>query len=117
MAAQTKSKELIFEKCIAVLYIMNADNQRYGSMKVDLAASFMKGHDEYLDTLDKAIGYLDTHKLDAAYKDFRKQQHESNDDRKTKLFQRPEANFNQKTSDQVCFCCGDPSHKSPESLC
>jgi hypothetical protein len=77
MAAPSKFKELIFEKCIVVLCIMNADNRQYGSMKVELAASFTKGHDEYPDALDKAIGYLDTHKLNVAYKDYRKQHHES----------------------------------------
>jgi hypothetical protein len=53
-------------------------------MKVELAASFTKGHDEYPDTLDKAIGYLDMHKLDAAYKEYKKQQRDSKEDRKPK---------------------------------
>jgi hypothetical protein len=84
-------------------------------MKVNLAASFTYGHDEYPDTLDKAIWYLDTQKLDTALKEYnKKRQHENKDDRKTKPSRKPEANFNQKASGQVCFCCGDPSHKSPD---
>jgi hypothetical protein len=30
VGARTKFKELIFEKCIAVLYIMNSDSRQYG---------------------------------------------------------------------------------------
>jgi hypothetical protein len=112
--AQNKFKELILEKCIAVLYIMNSDSRQYGTMKINLAASFTYSCDEYPDTLDKAIGYLDIHKLDTTLKEFKKQQHESKDDQKTKPSCKPEANFNQKASGQVCFCCGDPSHKSPD---
>jgi hypothetical protein len=95
---------------------MNSDNRQYGTMKVTMAASFTYGHDEYPDTLDKAIGYLDTHKLDIALKEYtKKRQHDSKDDRKGKPSCKPEANFNQKASGgQVCFCCGDPSHKSPD---
>jgi hypothetical protein len=84
-------------------------------MKVTMAASFTYGRDEYPDTLDKAVGYLDTHKLDIALKEYnKKQQHDSKDDRKNKPSRKPEANFKQKASGQVCFCCGDPSHKSPD---
>jgi hypothetical protein len=86
-------------------------------MKVTMAASFTYGRDEYPDTLDKAVGYLDTRvcKLDIALKEYnKKRQHDSKDDQKTKPFWKPEANFNQKASGQVCFCCGDPSHKSPD---
>jgi hypothetical protein len=39
---KTKFKELVFDKCIAVLYIMvkNSNNRQYGTMKVTMAASF-----------------------------------------------------------------------------
>jgi hypothetical protein len=79
--AQNKFKELVFDKCIAVLYIMNSDNRQYGTMEVTMAASFTYGRDEYPDTLDKAVGYLDTHKLDIALEEYnKKRQHESKDD-------------------------------------
>jgi hypothetical protein len=66
-------------------------------MKINLAASFTYGCDEYPDTLDKAIGYLDTYKLDTALQEFNKKwQHESKDDQKNKTSHKPEANFNQK---------------------
>jgi hypothetical protein len=54
------------------------------------------------------------HKLDAAYKAFKQRQLESKEDRKPKASKKPKANFNQKTSAMRCYCCGDPSHKSPD---
>jgi hypothetical protein len=38
--ARDKFKEYVFDKCIAVIYIMNSDNRQYGTMKVTMAASF-----------------------------------------------------------------------------
>jgi hypothetical protein len=104
-------KKAMFEQVTGMLFLLNSDQRKYGSITQDLAGSFTRGRDEYPTTLTKAIDVLDTHVIDKTYKDHKKNQAKQKKDDKSG---KTEASFAQKKSDTKCYCCGDPAHKSPD---
>ena len=109
-----KMKKEFYEAWVAMIFMTNADWKRYGSLMDDLREGFTHDRNEYPKTLKAAIDMLDSHKVDAAYKEHRKSQEKSKH-KDMESNKKSEASFAQKPATGVkCFCCGDPSHKSPD---
>ena len=96
---------------MGLLFLLNADWRKYGSIKNELAASYTRGRDEYPDSLKNAIDYLDTHVTDTAYKEYKKKQRQ---DKGSESKSKSETSFAQKSENIQCYCCGDKSHKCPD---
>jgi len=111
---KAKMKEDQFDEWIGLLFMLNADWRKYGSIKNELAASYTRGRDEYPKSLKSAIDYLDTHVTDSAYKEYKKLQKKKEKDKGGDAKSKSETSFAQKTEAMTCYCCGDKSHKSPE---
>jgi hypothetical protein len=96
---------------MGLLFLLNADWQKYGSIKNKLAASHARGRDEYPKSLKSAIYYLDTHATHSVYKEYKKQQRKDTSGTDGKF--KSETSFAQKSESIQCYCCGDKTHKSP----
>jgi hypothetical protein len=109
-AERTKMKDEAFDEWMGLLFLLNTDWRKYGSIKNELTALYTQGRDEYPKSLKSAIDYLDTHVTDSAYKEFKKQQRKDNSgDGKSKS----ETSFAQTSESIQCYCCGDKTQKSP----
>jgi hypothetical protein len=70
-------KKALFDEFMGVLFLINSDQRKYGSLCRELTGAFAHGCDEYPTTLRSAIdNMLDTHRFDP---DFKKDRHESSD--------------------------------------
>jgi hypothetical protein len=108
-ANQSAAKAGMLDEVLGVLFLLNSDQRKYGSIKTDLSAAFTRGRDEYPQSLRRATDMLDTHTLDQSYKDHRKRQAIDKGDKREKT----EKNFAQKNDGPVvCYCCGAKNHKS-----
>ena len=111
-AERLKLKNSMFEEFTGILFLLNSDQRKYGSIASELAGAYTRGRDEYPDSLTNAHDILETHVLDQAYKDQRKKQDKPPREQKSG---KPESSFAQKKTENIkCYCCGDPSHKSPD---
>ena len=111
---QKSEKDNMLDEVLGILFILNSDQRKYGSIKTDLAAAFTRERDEYPSSLTKAIDMLDTHTFDSTFKEHRKKAEHKHD--KSDKSSRSEKSFAQKKKDgpTVCFCCGSKDHKSPD---
>jgi hypothetical protein len=67
-------KKALFDEFMGVLFLINSDQRKYGSLCRELTGAFACGRDEYPTTLRSAIDMLDTYRFDS---DFKKDRHES----------------------------------------
>ena len=103
------ARNAMLDEFLGVLFLLNSDQRKYGSMKTELSAAFTRGRDEYPKSLRRATDMLDTHALDQTYKDHRKRQAIDKGDKQVKS----EKNFAQKKDGpMICYCCGAKNHKS-----
>lgn len=111
---QKAEKDNMLDEVLGILFILNSDQHKYGSIKTDLGAAFTRGRDEYPFLLTKAIDMLDTHTLDNTFKEHKKKSNNKND--KSNKHLRSEKSFAQKKKEgpTVCFCCGSKDHKRPD---
>ncbi len=109
--AKKDYKDSLFDEVMGVLFLLNSDQKKYGSICQELTGAFARGRDEYPASLKGAIDMLDTHRFDPAYKDHRKK---AQADKKKDKNGKGEKSFAQKKGNDpvVCYCCGDPGHKS-----
>jgi hypothetical protein len=66
--AKTKYKEALFDEFMGVLFLINSDQWKYGSMVQELTGAYARGHDEYPTTLKGAVDMLDTHRFDPGFR-------------------------------------------------
>lgn len=105
-----------YDKVIALLYMMNSDQTKYGSLLSGLSTQFALKQDQYPKSITHATSILSDHKFDESYYAMRKKRKEKADAEKEKKDQQltsdPELNFSQ--LEGVCYCCGKKGHKSPQ---
>ena len=102
IAMTAKIKEETFDEWMGLLFLLNADWQKYGLIKNELAASYTRGRDGYPESLKSAIDYLDTHVTVSTYKEYKKKQKQ---DRGVDNKSKSEKSFAQKSENIQCYCC------------
>jgi hypothetical protein len=104
-------KENLLDEVMGMLFLLNSDQKKYGSITQELTGALARGCDEYPISLKGCIDMLDTHRFDAAFKDHRKK---ANADSKKDKHGKSKKSFAKEKGNEpiVCCCCGDPGHKS-----
>ena len=108
----TELKNTAFEKFMACVMLRGVDQSKYGSLNTHLHEQYAMGIDQYPKTMLMTISILKTHRPD---KSQASPTHNNNDTQQipnvpTSL----ETSFAQGQDGPRCYCCGDPSHKSPQ---
>ena len=107
-----------YDAFVSLLYLENANKNKYGSLLTGLSTQFSLGQDQYPKDLIGANNVLSNHKFDTAYYEYKKKQKD-----KSQVQQNRPANPNRQNDDQVselsfaqmekrCFCCGKVGHTS-----
>jgi hypothetical protein len=73
-------KNQFVDQWYGYIFLKQADWRKYGTILTELSAAYARGRDEYPIDLKTAIDYLDTHKVDPAYKTHQKQQQQAKKD-------------------------------------
>jgi hypothetical protein len=99
---------------MALLYMENADQNKYGSVIKGLMDQFSLNQDQYPKTINHATNVLSNHKFNEKFYENRKK---NQDEKKTKDDQEgrdppKEINFAQLKG--TCYCCGKKGHHNPK---
>ena len=111
VAGQKKLKDDAHEAWLAMIFLMNADQKRYGTLMDDLQDSFTRNRDEYPKTLEGVMDLLDNRKIvnkkSQAEDINNKSDAEEDKENKTKT----DSSFAQKnTIEPKCICCNEGHH-------
>jgi hypothetical protein len=110
-----------YSQAMALLYLKNANQTKYGSVLRGLADQFALGQKQYPPTLTATVGVLNDQQFDANYVaawQNKKEREKSDKDWQTKTNSEEgiaiplELTFTQ--IEGTCFCCGKKGHKSTE---
>jgi hypothetical protein len=107
-------------RLMALLYMENTDQNKYGSVRKGLMDQFSPDQDQYPKTINHATNVLSSHLFDDKLYENRKKNQEpkAKDEKKNKEDQEAtaeplkEINFAQ--LEGACYCCGKKGHRSPE---
>jgi hypothetical protein len=94
--AKQKLKNAMFDEFTGILFLLNSDQRKYGSIATELAEAYTRGRDEYPENLTNAHDILETHVLDQAY--HRKKQDKQLKEQKPA---KPESSFAQKKTTKI----------------
>jgi hypothetical protein len=121
-AVQEQCHERAYARLIALLYIENADQAKYGTVLKGLTDQFSLNQDQYPKTVNHAMNVLSNHRFDAKYFENKKKnlekERKSRDEKKDKSSDQEsqeaprEINFAQ--LEGMCYCCGKKGHRSPK---
>jgi hypothetical protein len=112
-------RKTVSEEFLAVLYLKNANQKKYGSILQGLNTQQSLHNDQYPKTVINANNVLSNHKFDnyksqarRSGKDKDKSDKNSKDDKEDKDEQEVPMSFAQ--LEERCYCCGKPGHRSPD---
>ena len=106
------------EEMYAHLFMLGADNLKYGSLKKNLRSEYGREQNNgevYPKTLEQAIKTLNTHSWDQAYYDNKKKQKSKDTKPKEQETSNSSAtSFAQKMKEVICYICGTVGHTKPQ---
>ena len=104
-----------FDKWMACLLMRNSDQKKHGSLLEGLSAQHSMNNNQHHTVITKAADILANHKHDNAknkrQNSHKKPQDKTNGDDKN---EGPKEQSFAQADKTVCYCCGKPSHKSPD---
>ena len=105
--------ERVFETFSAYLYLVNADQDKYGSIPRKLSEEYAMGHDKYPTSIVAVANVLSNHSYDQAYKkrlerhkEEAKKRSQNDDDLNTDGQEEPIPGL----AYLQCYCCGKNGH-------
>jgi hypothetical protein len=107
---------------MALLYMENADQAKYGSILKGLGDQFSLNQDQYPKTISHATNVLSNHKFDPKFYEAKKKSQEREKKNKEDKRSKEDEEFPGETPREidfaqlegVCYCCGKKGHKSPK---
>jgi hypothetical protein len=112
--------ERAYGRLLALLYLQNSEQTKYGSVLIGLGSQFALKQDQYPRTLTHAVSILSDHKFDATYQEKKKKNKDTKDkekskeNTKTKEKEEVETELNFAQLEGACYCCGKKGHRSPQ---
>jgi hypothetical protein len=105
-----------YQELLARIFILNADQSKYGTFVKNLHSQFSLGNNQYPNTLTEAVSVLNSQELDQAYFDKKKKRKEQEKEKNQKSQDdgEPSIDMSFAQMEGKCFCCGKTDHKSPE---
>jgi len=104
-------KKAAFEKWMALVFLQNSDQSKYGSVLQGLMSQYSLENDQYPTTVTAATDILAQHKFDQRYYDMKKR--DQNRNKKPEADEAPlQMSFAQRGRTPTCYCCGKPGHTS-----
>jgi hypothetical protein len=118
---QKKCHERAYGRLIALLYLQNSEQIKYGSVLNGLGSQFALKQDQYPKSLTHATSILSDHKFDSTYQESKKKKNKDTKDKekekeknKSKDRDDVETELNFAQLEGACYCCEKKGHRSPQ---
>ena len=111
---QDKAKEEAFKHFQAYLFMINTDQNKYGSVLKRLKEQYSLKNDQYPKTITDAVHVLNQHKYDNSNELRNRRKHNDDDDKNNGENKNEILSLSFAQLEGRCYCCGKLGHKSPQ---